>query len=77
MCILAYLKDEVTLKLTYFLGNCCVALIRHTTIPKLELQDAVYGVRIRRQTLREQDVMIFCELDVKNYHCADSSTLLQ
>ncbi|XP_075263603.1 uncharacterized protein LOC142355282 [Convolutriloba macropyga] len=58
MCIVAYLQYEVTLKLLYVIGTCRVAPIRHTTIPKLELQAAVYGVRLRRQILREHDVKI-------------------
>ena len=37
MCIVAYLQDEATFKLTYVIGKCRVAPIRHTTIPKLEL----------------------------------------
>ena len=58
MCIVAYLQDEATLKLTYVIGKCRVALIRHMTIPKLELQAAVYGVRLRKQILNEHDVKI-------------------
>ena len=45
---MAYLQDEVTLRLTYLRGKCCVSPIRHITIPKLELQAAVYGVRLSR-----------------------------
>ena len=56
MCIVAFLKDETTLRLTYVIGICRAALTRHMTIPKLELQAAVYGVRLRRQILREHDV---------------------
>ena len=72
MCIVAYLQDEATLKLTYVMGKCRGAPIRHTTIPRLELQAAVYGVRLRRQILREHDVRID-----KIYHWNDSSTVLQ
>ena len=72
MCIVAYLQDEATLKFTYVIGKCRVARIRHTTIPKLELQATVYGVRLRRQILREHDVSID-----KIYPWVDSSTLLQ
>ena len=49
-----------------------VAPIRHTTIPKLELQPAVSGVHIRSQILREHDVKID-----KISHWNDSSTVLQ
>ena len=72
MCIVAYLQDEATLKLTYVIGKCRVAPIRHMTVPKLELQAAVYGVRLRRQVLNEHDVKIG-----KIYHWTDSSTVLQ
>ena len=69
---ISYLQDETTLKLTYVTGKCWVAPIRHTTIPKLELQAAVYGVRLKRQIVREHDVKID-----KVYLWTDSSTVLQ
>ena len=72
MCIVSYLQDEVTLRLTYVIGKFRVAPIRHTTIPKLELQAAVYGVGLRRQILREHDAKID-----KIYHWTDKSTVLQ
>ena len=72
MCIVAYLQDEATLKLTYVIGKCRVAPIRHMTIPKLELQAAVYGVRLRKQILNKHDVKID-----RIYHWTDSSTVLQ
>ena len=55
ICIVAYLQDEATLKLTYVTGKCRVAPIRHMTIPKLELQAAV---RLRKQILNNHDVRI-------------------
>ena len=72
ICIVAYLKDETTLKLLYVIGKCRVAPIRHTTIPKIELQAAVYGVRLRSQILSEHDM----KLD-NIYHWTDFSTVLQ
>ena len=72
MCIVAYWQGETTLKLTYVIGKCRVTPIRHMTIPKLELQAAVYGVRLRKQILNEHDVRI-----KKTYHWTDSSTVLQ
>ena len=72
MCIVAYLQDEATLRLIYVIGKCRVAPIRHMTIPKLELQAAVYGVLLRMQILSEHDVSID-----KIYHWTDSSTVLQ
>ena len=71
MCIVAYLQDDSTLKLSYVIGKCRVAPIRHMTIPKLELQAAVYGVRLRKLILIEHDVKID---DI--YHWTDSSTVL-
>ena len=58
MCIVTYLQDIVALNLTYVIGKCRVAPIRHMTIPKLELRAAVYGVRLRKQILNEHDVRI-------------------
>ena len=72
MCTVSYLQDEATLKLTYVIGKCRVAPIRHMTIPKLELRAAVYGVRPRKQILNEHDVRID-----KIFHSTDSSTVLQ
>ena len=72
MCIVAYLQDEATLKHTIVIGKCPVAPIRNTTIPKLELQDAVYGVCLRKHILRELDVKVD-----KTYLWTDSSTVLQ
>ena len=71
MCIVAYLQEEATLKPTYVIGKCRVAPIRHTTILKLELQAAVYGVRLRKQILNEHDVRID-----EIYHWTDSLTVL-
>ena len=71
MCIMAYLQDAAKLKLTYVIGQCRVAPIRHTKIPMLELEAAVHGVRLRRQILREQF------RTEKIYHWTDSTTVLQ
>ena len=70
MCIVAYLHEEATLKLTHVIGKCRVTPIRHTTIPKLEIQAAVYGVRLRRQISKEH-----VRIDKIN-HWTDSSTVL-
>ena len=72
MSIVAYLQDEATLKITLVLGKFCVAPIRHTTIPKLELQAAFYGACLRRQILTKHDVRID-----KIFLRTNSSTILQ
>ena len=72
MCIVTYLQDEATLKLTYVIGKCRLAPIRHMTVPKLELQALVYGVRLRKQILNEHDAKID-----KIYHWTDSLIVLQ
>ena len=72
MCIVAYLQDEATLRLTYVIGKCRVAPMRHMTIPKLELQAGVYGVLLRNQILNEHDVKID-----KIFRWTDSSTVLK
>ena len=58
MCIVAYLQEDRTLRLTYVIGKCRVAPIRHITTPKLERQAAVYGVCLRKQIPSEHDVRI-------------------
>ena len=58
MCNVASLQDEASLKFTYKIGKCRVAPIRHTMIPKLELQVAGYEIRLRKQLLREHDVKL-------------------
>ena len=55
IAIVAYLQDEATLKLTYVIGKCRVAPIRHSMIPKSELQAAVYGFCLNRQILWKHD----------------------
>ena len=72
MCIVAYLQDKAKLRLAYVIGKCRVAPIKYMTIPKLELQAAVYGFLLRKQILNQHDVKID-----KIYHRTNSSTVLQ
>ena len=72
ICIVAYLQIETTLILTYVIVKRCVTPIRHMTIPKLELQAAVYRFRLRMQILIRHDVRIG-----KIYHWTESSKVLQ
>ena len=72
MYIVAYPQDDQMLKLTYVNWKYLVATIRHTTIPKLALQALVYGVRLRKQILREHDFK-----NDKSDHWRDSFTVKQ
>ena len=56
MRMVAYLrkKDEVT----FVIGKCRVAPIRNMTVAKLEMQAAVFGVRLRELILEEHDIEV-------------------
>ena len=41
--------------MAFVIGNCRVAPIRNMTVAKLEMQAAVYGVRLRELILEEHD----------------------
>ena len=74
MCIVAYLQDEAeaALRLTYMVGKCHVAPIRHMAIPNLGFQATVCGVTLRKQIISEHYVRVD-----EIYHWIDSSTVLQ
>ena len=56
--IVAYLQDDAMLRLTYVIRKCRLAPIKKMTIPKLEIQAAVYGIRLGKQILSKHDVRI-------------------
>ena len=67
-----YLKDGTPLKLFSVIDKCRVAPINIMTTPKLEKSDAVYGVRLKRQTSKNNDVKID-----QSFNWTVSSTVLQ
>ena len=49
MCIVAYFRAEINdgVEVSFVLGKCRIALNKQLSIPRLELQAAVYSVRLR------------------------------
>ena len=45
-------------KVAILVGKCRVALIRNMTVAKLEMQAAVFGVRLRELILEEHDIEV-------------------
>ena len=58
--------------MAFVIGKCRVAPIRNMTVAKLEMQAAVFGVRLREHILEEHDN----EVD-QIAHWTDSTTVLQ
>ena len=72
MCMVAYLRKQDNGEVTFVIGKCRVAPIRNMTVAKLEMQAAVFGVRLRELFLEEHDI----EVD-RIVHWTDSTTILQ
>ena len=72
MCMVAYLRKQENGKVAFVIGKCRVAPIRNMTVAKLEMQAAVFGVRLRELILEEHDI----EVD-QIVHWTDSTTVLQ
>ena len=74
MCIVAYFRAEVNdgVEVSFVLGKCRVAPIKQLSIPRLELQAAVYSVRLRTLIAQEHDLQIDSVT-----HWTDSVTVLQ
>ena len=74
MCVIAYLRAVIDrgVKVSFVIRNCRIASLKLKTVPKLELQTALYAVRLRKLILEGHDIDIG-----KAYHWIDSSTKLQ
>ena len=74
MCIVAYLRveDEDGVELSFVIGKCRIAQMKQQTIPKLELQAALYSVRLRQLITEEHDIQIQTVA-----HWTESMTVLQ
>ena len=61
MCAVAYLRPqpkEYSADLSFVIGKCRVATMRHLSIPRLELQAAVMAVRLKEQIVKEHEMKI-------------------
>ena len=74
MCIVAYLRaeDDDGVELSFVIGKCRIAPMKQQTIPKLELQAALYSVRLRQLISADHDIQIQTVT-----HWTDSMTVLQ
>ena len=75
MCAVAYLRSqpkEYSADLAFVIRKSRVALMRHLSIPRLELQAAVMALRLKEQIVKEP------EMKVNSYSLwSDSTTVLQ
>ena len=46
MCMVAYLRKQENGEVAFVIGKCIVAPIRNITVAKLEMQAAVFGLRL-------------------------------
>ena len=74
MCLVAYLRAVIDsgVEVSFVIRKCRIASLKMKTVPKLELQTALYAVRLRKLILEGHDIDIG-----KAYHWIDSSTKLQ
>ena len=74
MVIVAYLhaEDVDGVEISFVIRNCRTAPEKQQTIPKLELQAALYSVRLRQLITEDHDVKIQTVT-----HWTDSMTVLQ
>ena len=74
MCTLPYVRaaGEDGVELAFVIGKCRVAPMKQQTIPKLELQAALYSVRLRQLITEDHDIQIHTVT-----HWTDSVTFLQ
>ena len=73
-CIVAYFRADTDggNEVLFVLGKCRIAPIKQLSIPCLELQAALYSVRLRKLIVEEQDLLIGSVT-----HCTDFITVLQ
>ena len=72
ICMVAYLRKQENGEVAFVIGKCRVAPIRNMTVARLEMQAAVFGVRLQELILEEHDF----DLD-RIIHWTDSTTVLQ
>ena len=70
--IVASFRDQQTGELAYVVGKCRVAPMMQQSIPRLELQAAMYGTRLKLLIVDEHDVEI-----ERTFFWTDSTTALQ
>ena len=74
MCIVAYMRALTSngTEVSFVTGKCRIAPMKQQTIPKLELQAALYSVRLRQLIEKEHDI----KMDSVT-HWTDSMTVLR
>ena len=72
MSIVACSRDQQTGELAYVVGKCRVAPTKQQSIPRLELQAAMYGTRLNQLIADEHDAEI-----ARPFFWTDSTTVLQ
>ena len=74
MCVVAYLRAESDsdFEVSFAIGKCRIAPMKQKTVRQLELQAALYAVRMKHLILEGQDINFG-----KVYHRTDSLTRLQ
>ena len=72
MCMVAYLRKQEIGEVAIVMGKCRVAPIRNMKVAKLEMQAAIFGVRLRELILEEHDFEVY-----RIVHWTDSTRVLQ
>ena len=72
MCMVAYLRDQQSGELAYEVAKCRVAPMKQQSKPRLELQAAMYGTRLKQLIVDEHDVE-----NERKFFWTDSTTVLQ
>ena len=73
MCIVAYIRDDCDEEsyVNFIMGKFKIAPMRQLSIPRLELQAAMYATRLRKHIADEHD-LVFSSV----FHWTDSVTVL-